>query len=117
MNPVIATKYQPVSCKAHVNYIFSDGIQVKSRTHYLYIAKRYRDNETLCIITSRKVGNAVKRNRCRRQVRAFFDLFKSHISRDYDIIVVVHSYMVGCKSKDIYTVLEKQLKQQGIWDK
>ena len=116
MKPILSTKYQSINDQKHINHIFNHGTQIKYRTHYLYFCKRYRLSESLCIITSRKVGNAIKRNRCRRQVRAFFSIFKTYISKEYDIIVVVHSNMVGCSSKDIYKVLINQLKRQGIWN-
>jgi ribonuclease P protein component len=46
-------------------------------------------------ITPKRLGNAVKRNRIRRQVREALRLLHPHLQQGYDIVVIVHSSLIG----------------------
>ncbi|MGD9157604.1 MAG: ribonuclease P protein component [Desulfobacteraceae bacterium] len=57
--------------------------------HFLVILK---ENETginrLGVTVTKKIGNAVKRNRVKRLAREFFRLNKHHFSTDCDIVII-----------------------------
>ena len=57
--------------------------------HFLVIVK---ENETginrLGITVTKKIGNAVKRNRVKRLAREFFRLNKHHFSKGCDIVII-----------------------------
>ena len=61
----------------------------------------------LGIITSKKVGNAVARNRVKRKIREVFRQIKHHIEPALDIVIISGKDMV----KLPYRVIEKELSK------
>ena len=58
-------------------------------THFVVIAgKNGFDNTRVGITVSRKVGNAVTRNRTKRLLREFFRLNKPRFPKGYDLVFV-----------------------------
>ena len=57
--------------------------------HFLVIAKENKTGRSrLGITVTRKIGNAVKRNKVKRLAREFFRLNKHHFSRGCDIVII-----------------------------
>jgi len=54
----------------------------------LLVAPKSREVGRILVVTSRKVGNAVKRNRIRRRLKAIFYEEKLY-DRGYDCIVII----------------------------
>lgn len=67
------------------------------------------------ITTGKKIGNAVKRNRARRVIRAAAEMLP-RTKGGYDIVFVARTKTVYKKSTDIYSVMKKQLASAGIID-
>lgn len=86
------------------------SLRVHGRRHYtknfsVTIRENGRDITRLGITASKKVGNAVKRNRMKRLIREFFRLNKHNIPKGYDIIITVLKENNEC---DFFNV-EKEL--------
>ena len=67
----------------------------------------------LGIVTGKKVGNAVKRNRSRRIIREAFRLFepilKEKTQKRYDFVFVARSETPELKSTKIYSLMMKNI--------
>lgn len=55
----------------------------------------------LGVTASRKVGNAVKRNKVKRLIREFFRLHKTEFPQSYDIVIVAKQGAHGLNSRQI----------------
>lgn len=66
------------------------------------------------ITTSKKIGNAVERNRARRVIRAAYRSVEDKICGNYDIVFVARTKTVFIKSGDLATVMLSQLKKAGV---
>ncbi|MFH1350435.1 MAG: ribonuclease P protein component [Pseudomonadota bacterium] len=56
--------------------------------HFTVLFNRNRLGITrLGITVSKKIGNAVKRNKVKRLIREFFRLHKSHFPQGYDMVI------------------------------
>ncbi|MBE6803601.1 MAG: ribonuclease P protein component [Clostridia bacterium] len=68
------------------------------------------------ITTSKKIGNAVERNRARRVIRVAYSNLESKINGNYDIVFVARSKTKYIKSTDLTKIMFSQLKQAGVID-
>ncbi len=55
----------------------------------------------LGVVTSRKIGNAVKRSRARRLLRECFRLHQHEIARAVDLVLVARNSIVGKKLREV----------------
>lgn len=81
-----------------------------------YVMKN-RLNETRVGITSgKKIGNAVKRNRARRLIRAAFSFYEFSLSGNYDIVFVARTRTSQVKMQEVREQMEQQLRMLGALD-
>ena len=80
----------------------------------IYVMKNKTGNVRYGITTGKKTGNAVKRNRSRRIIRAAFDSLAVNIPPGYDFIFVSRGRTSSMKSTDIADCMNKQLKKAGV---
>lgn len=66
------------------------------------------------ITTSKKIGNAVQRNRSRRIIRAAFRELSPEIKDGYDLVFVARSKTKYLKSTDIRKIMRYQLRKAGV---
>ncbi len=94
----------------------------KYKAHPLIVTYIIKNNNTTVrvgITTSKKIGNAVKRNRSRRVIRAAFLEVKKELNLKggYDFIFVARNKTPFVKSTQIAKVMKKQiasiLKEMG----
>lgn len=78
-----------------------------------YVAKNRVGFCRIGITTSKKIGNAVVRNRARRVIRAAYAEVAPALRGNYDIVFVARSRTARCKSSDIAQVMQGQLKALG----
>lgn len=66
------------------------------------------------ITTGKKLGNAVRRNRCRRIICAAFREVKPNITGSWDIVFVARYKTGFLKSTDISKIMRSQLEKAGV---
>ena len=79
-----------------------------------YIVKNNTNNLQIGITTSKKIGKAVQRNRCRRIIRAAFYELLSDIKNGYDIVFVARAKTPFVKSTDILNAIKNHLQQANV---
>ena len=67
------------------------------------------------ITASRKVGNAVARNRARRLLRESARQLYGNISEGWDLVLVARSSLVEAKESQVETALERTLRRAELW--
>ncbi|MDH3256125.1 MAG: ribonuclease P protein component [Nitrospinota bacterium] len=77
------------------------------RTCTLFFLPNSEGRKRLGIIASRKIGNAVDRNRAKRKIREIFRRHKHLGERDMDIVVISARKLVNLP----YAILEQKLTQ------
>lgn len=83
---------------------------VSSGTFVIYFKKKREDHARVGLSVSKKLGNAVKRNKVKRQVRMMLqECFEIH--GEYDVIVIVRQHYLkqnyADNKKDLETILKK----------
>lgn len=93
---VVVQKQNRLMKREDFNKVYRFGKSIANRQFVLYfLPKREQEHFRLGISVSKKVGNAVVRNRLRRLVK---EVVRSHgvgISNDYDFIFIVRKPAVG----------------------
>lgn len=89
----------------------------KSFTHPALVTYVMRNRAGICrfgITTSKKIGNAVERNRSKRVIRAAFFAVSEEILGNWDIVFVARSRTKWIKSTELEKVMQKQLCAAGV---
>lgn len=81
-----------------------------------YIVKNKTNNLQIGITTSKKIGKAVQRNRCRRIIRAAFSQLSPMVKSGYDIVFVARAKTPYVKSTDVYNAIKIHLQQANVID-
>ena len=79
----------------------------------IYVTKNRTGDVRLGITAGKKVGKAVKRNRCRRIIREAFRGLLPEVKRGYDYVFVARAATVNKKSTDMAHIMRAQLKSIG----
>lgn len=81
-----------------------------------YAMKSRLDYTRIGITSSKKIGNAVKRNRARRVIRAAFSQLEPRLSGSWDIVFVARSKTAEVKMQEVMAQMEVQLNALGVID-
>lgn len=79
-----------------------------------YVMKSYKGGCRVGITTSKKIGNAVHRNRARRVIRAAYAELSPRIVGNWDIVFVARSKTTFCKMQQVQKAMERQLLKAGV---
>ena len=80
----------------------------------MYVRKNRAGSCRIGITTSKKIGNAVQRNRARRVIREAFRQVNLPLKGNYDVVFVARTKTVFKKSTDIYNVMVPMLIEAGV---
>lgn len=80
----------------------------------VYVMKRKGSQVRVGITTSKKIGNAVERNRSRRVIREAFRELYPRVRRGVDLVLVARGKTPFVKSTDVKRHMEKQLMAAGV---
>lgn len=94
--------------------IYARGKSFVSPLVVAYVLKNRTKNIRVGITTSKKVGNAVLRNRSRRVIREAYRELMPRLKNGYDLVFVARGRTPHVKSTDIRRHLEKHLTAAGI---
>ena len=89
----------------------------KSFTHPALVTYVMRNRAGICrfgITTSKKIGNAVERNRAKRVIRAAFFALSEEVLGNWDIVFVARGRTKWIKSTELEKVMKKQLCAAGV---
>ncbi len=81
-----------------------------------YAMKNRIGRARIGITASKKVGNAVQRNRARRIITAAFWPLQEQIKQGYDIVLVARAKTPLAKSTELEPVLRKHLQKLGLME-
>lgn len=93
---------------------YGKGKSFQSPALVSYVLKNRAGICRIGITTSKKIGNAVERNRARRVIRVAYSNLESKIDGNYDIVFVARSKTKYVKSTDLTLIMLEQLKNAGV---
>lgn len=93
---------------------YKKGDQRVSSILVTYVLKTSSKDTKIGITTSKKIGNAVNRVRCRRIIRAALKNLENEIKPGFIVIFVARTKTVSVKSTDILSVMSEHLREMGV---
>ena len=75
--------------------VYDGGRKVGGRLAVLYVREEPATPGAIGVVTSRKVGNAVVRNRARRLLREAFRVHQRELTQPVDLVLVARQSIVG----------------------
>lgn len=108
------SKYTTVKENREFSMAYRRGRSCVSPVLVTYVLKSKNNTLRYGITTGKKVGNAVKRSRARRVIRAsYYQLFEQ-LKPGYIIIFVARGKTPYVKSQVVYKAMRQHLKTLGI---
>ncbi|MFR7484173.1 MAG: ribonuclease P protein component [Acutalibacter sp.] len=107
-------KLVPICRNNDFRRIYARGKSYVSPLVVVYALKNRTKNVRVGITTSKKVGNAVQRNRSRRVIREAFRALAPRVRPGFDLVLVARGRTPYVKSTDVRRQLERQLQAAGL---
>ena len=79
-----------------------------------YVAKSKGDTTRIGITSGKKIGNAVKRNRARRVIRAAYSSLEPRINGTWDIVFVARTRTTSVKMQEVLDQMEQHFSALGV---
>lgn len=106
-------RYKVIKSNRDFSFLFKKGESVVTYGFVCYVRPRRGGSNRLGIVTGKKVGNAVKRNRARRIIREAFRLLdpvlKEKTQKRYDFIFVARSKTPSLKMQQVLSLMKKNV--------
>lgn len=94
--------------------LYARGKNLVTPVVVVYVMKNRGQGVRVGITTSKKIGNAVQRNRSRRVIREAYRELSDRVKTGYDLVFVARGRTPYVKSTEIKKQLEKQLLKAGV---
>lgn len=108
------SKWTPI-CKNHeFRRIYGKGKSVVTPVAVVYMMRNRHQVTRIGITTSKKIGNAVQRNRSRRVIRAAVQALLPRMKQGCDYIFVARGKTPHVKSTDVLRHLQGKMLQAGF---
>lgn len=108
-----AKRYVSIKNNKDFQYLFRRGETIVTFAFVCYVRESKRRVNRIGIVTGKKIGNAVKRNRCKRIIREAFRLIEPTLRKQtekrYDFIFVARNKTSELKSDKIYSLMNKNV--------
>ena len=94
--------------------LYARGKSFVSPVVVVYTLKNRTGQVRVGITTSKKIGNAVQRNRSRRVIREAYRGLASRVRPGVDLVFVARGKTPYVKSTDVALQMERQLQAAGV---
>ena len=102
--------------KNNEQFVFTvkKGQALKHTPYIVHFIKNELDVCRIGISVSKKLGNAVTRNRVKRQTRAMCDSLVNYSSHTFDVVIIVKAEFLNLTFEDNKNILNILLSKIGI---
>lgn len=108
------SRYVTIKENRDFSKLYRRGKSFVSPVLVTYVMKNKSGELRYGITTGKKIGNAVKRSRSRRIIRASYYQLYPEIKKGYDLIFVARVRTSFEKSQTVMKTMRKHLKKAGL---
>ena len=103
-----------LKCNTDFRRLYNRGKTVTDPSLVIYYSKTRAGICRIGITTSKKIGNAVERNRSRRLLKEAFRSVCPDVIPGYDIVIVARSKTKYVKSTRLAEIMHRIFSEQGM---
>lgn len=107
-------QYEPIKDNKDFRRIYRRGRSFVGPALVCYVLRGRHGAVRAGITTSKRIGNAVQRNRSRRVIRAAFAALAPRVKLGYDFIFVARAKTPFVKMQVVLAAMEKQLAKANV---
>lgn len=94
--------------------LYAKGKAYYSSLFILYFRENHQEKNRIGITVSKKIGNAVTRNHCKRMIREAYRLSEAEIRTGYDFVFVVRTKMTEASLFDVKENMKRTMKKAEL---
>ncbi len=107
-------KEHRINKKKEYNNIYKKGKKIPGKYMVVFIIKSEREYSRYGFVTSKKVGNAVKRNRAKRRLRTVIYRNMSDIKDSVDVVIVARTAINEASWDDLNSEYIRVMRKAGL---
>ncbi len=94
--------------------VYRNGKSVGDRYVVVFFRKNKLEHKRVAFVASKKVGNAVVRNRARRLMKEALRLSAYELPAGYDYIIIARNTIGDAKCQQVQKSIESALRRTGV---
>lgn len=95
--------------------MFKQGRRVDGRKIRIIACPSVLDHSSVAFVTSKKIGNAVYRNKVKRRIKEIYRLNQHNIEPSYDYIFIAKPYIIGSTYNEVEQEIIYLFKKRQLW--
>jgi ribonuclease P protein component len=107
-------KAERLTLKSEYRHVFKNGEKFVGRHFICYLVRPENEGSKLGFAVSRKVGNAIERNRIKRYLREIYRTMRPRFSTDVLLVIVARPAAADLRYPQCVDAVEKLLKRGDI---
>lgn len=100
--------------RAEYLQVYDDGTKWVGRRFILYVVRDEGTERKLGVAVTRKVGNAVVRNRVKRYLREIYRHHRPYLGTGFRMVLVARPYAAQASYEDCFDAVAGLFKQGGV---
>ncbi len=108
------TEFESIKLNKEFRFLYGRGINKISPSVVVYAKRNSKNIQRLGITCSKKIGNAVKRNRTKRIIRVAYRNLLEELNACYDVVIVARTRCAYMNSNEVTSDLKKCFIQAGL---
>ncbi|SIS54551.1 ribonuclease P protein component [Salimicrobium flavidum] len=97
--------------------VFKNGKSFANRQLVLYYLKKDQPHFRIGLSVSKRIGNAVMRNKVKRYLREAFHELEDELHQDYDFVIIARKPVNAMEYHDVKKSLQHVCKRSGVLKK
>tara|TARA_Y100001970_G_scaffold249692_1_gene320513 strand:- start:22873 stop:23226 length:354 start_codon:yes stop_codon:yes gene_type:complete len=104
-----------IKTDSHFQYLIDQGNKIVSNSFILYTVSKINETQNIGFIASKKIGNAVLRNKSKRTLKEIVRQHQYHIHKQYDILLIARKNLLNPSYKDLAHEFINSIQEASIW--
>lgn len=97
--------------------IYRIGHRFRNRAGLLYVCRKKHAPIRIGFVATKRIGDAVSRNRAKRLMKEVYRLHRHELSLGYEVVLLAGEFLTKATYREAEKALISLWRQAGIWEK